>query len=364
MFDLPAGARGAFLSHSYIDTGIHLGEYRPGNGDHLCSVWTHPRDDRRAGMRFLQNVGPDEGALCVLDPSRDLLGEPPREPDFSPAIYSTSNVHVEGGYFDPERMRGFWRQRSLEASGRGVRHLRAVAEMAWALQGLPGTEHAEVFESSLNPALSTLPISVICQYGSTRFPPRIVLAMLLIHPKVIIGERLFSNPFYVKDEEFPARLERLSVDSIGALIPIWRHFLHRLPSSRDLATFLCNSLPSLLPSTSVSVQIEGAACGLDTTLEVLTEVDDAAPPSGTLTRLVALWATSHGMLGGAVHVGTDGTRRVLDVTFEGGLSRIVLERTDDFSSRELLRFTNLASAVGTALAALPKASATAGSSIV
>jgi len=313
-------------------------------------------------MRFLRSIGPDENALCVLDPSRDSLHESPEAfPDFAPATYSTSNVHLDGGYFDPARMRGFWRTRSLEAASRGVRHLRAVAEMAWALRGLPGTEHAEVFESSLNPALAGLPISVICQYGSTRFPPRILLAMLLNHPKVVIGERVFSNPFYVDHDEFPARLERLGTDPIDALIPIWRHFLHRLPSSRELATFLCNSLPSLIPSTSVFVRTDGVECHFDTTLEALNDNGHVASPPGVFSRLFALWASSHEMLGGAVHVGTEGAQTVLDATYEGLSTRVTLVRTGSFSSGELIRFTGLASAVGTALAALPRTGAGAGS---
>jgi hypothetical protein len=226
--------------------------------------------------------------------------------------------------------------------------------MAWALRGLPGTEHAEVFESSLNPALSGLPISVICQYGSVRFPPRILLAMLLNHPMVVIGERVFSNPFYVEHDEFPARLERLGVDPIGALIPIWRHFLHRLPSSRELATFLCNSLPSLIPSTSVFVRTDGVECHFDTTLEALNDNGQAASPPGVFSRLFALWASSHGMLGGAVHVGTAGAQTVLDATYEGRSTRVTLVRTGSFSSGELMRFIGLASAVGSALAALTR----------
>lgn len=306
-------------------------------------------------MRFLGSIGPDESSLCILDPSRDSLdASAEKQPDFTPTTYSTTHVHVAGGYFDPARMRGFWRTRLLEAAGRGVRHLRAVAEMAWALRGLPGTEHAEVFESILNPALSGLPISVVCQYGSVRFPPRILLAMLLNHPIVVIGERVLSNPLYVAHDEFPARMERLGGDPIGALVPLWRHFLHRLPSPRELATFLCNSLPSLIPSTSVFVRTDGVECHFDTTLEALNDNGHAASPPGVFSRLFALWANSHGMLGGAVHVGTAGAQTAIDATYEGRSTRVTLVRTGSFSAEELMRFIGLASAVGSALAALTR----------
>ncbi|MGH2437642.1 MAG: MEDS domain-containing protein, partial [bacterium] len=301
------------------------------------------------GTRFLSGLKADESALQILDPSRSSL-----DADSSPATYSTAHVHVDGGFFDPARMRGFWRTRSQEATGRGFRHLRAVAEMAWALQGLPGTEQAEVFESSLNPALSGLPISVICQYGSVRFPPNVLLAMLLNHPMVVIGERVFSNPFYVEHDKFPARLEEVGTDPIGALVPIWRHFLHRLPTTRELASFLCNSLPTLMPSTSVFIRIDGLECHFDTARETLTENGDAVAPPGVFSRLYALWAGSHELLGGAVHVGIEGPQTVLDATYEGRETRLTLVRTGSFSPAELLRFTGIASAIGGALAALPK----------
>jgi len=243
------------------DAGLAITDYEPSNGDHLCSVWTDPAADRRTGREFLRRARSDELALAVLDRSRDenpataalasVLATDPVE------LFSTDEVHVSGGYFDPERMRRFWAQQSTRIRAAGLRHLRAVAEMAWEMRGLPGSEHAPVFESSLNPLFSSLPASVLCQYGSAGFDRETVLAMVLSHPMVVIGDTVFSNPFHVGDEQFAERFEELRRDAGQALLPIWSHFVLRQRTAGAVGSFLCNSLPTLTGADRIVVALRG-----------------------------------------------------------------------------------------------------------
>jgi len=245
----------------------------------------------------------------------------------------------------------FWRTRAGEASARGVRHLRAVAEMAWALEERPGTEHAGTFESGLTAVLAPLPVSVICQYGSTRFRPDTVLTMLLSHPLVVIGERVFSNPFVVPDDAFPAELARLVADPPGALIPMWRHFLRRLPTLPEVGAFLCNSLPSFIPTASVTVQVDGESRGwhLDADRDALDAVELPAVAGPAMNRLFAVWPTGTGALGGAVHTGSHGPLVWIEAAFDGHPNCIVLSRRGRIERSELVLFTTLASTVSSVL---------------
>lgn len=271
------------------------------------------------------------------------------------ACYSTDDVHVSGGWFDPDRMRRFWADRAVEAAARRTSHVRAVAEMAWALRELPGTDEAPVFESSLNPHLSPLPMSVICQYGSTRFSADILLAMILCHPLVMIGEVVYHNPYFVDHDHFSERFAALRSDPAGALLPIWMHFLERLDSMESLATFLCNSLPTLISADRVWVMLPGLAGPL--ALDVESDSVDAADPQTfrlkTLDRrgrLYTFWPSSHGLVGGAVQLGTLDYFGALEVAYHHNAGRLVVARRGPFAHRDTARFTSMASAVGRAIA--------------
>ncbi len=349
----PAGTSGR-------KTGLRVDDYRPVNGDHLCSVWTDPLTDRRTAHRFLASATEGQEALWVQDRLRAagaFPGEDPSTISARFAYYSTDDVHVAGGCFDSERMRQFWADKAAEAAGRRASHVRAVAEMAWALRGLPGTDETPVFESSLNPHLAPLPMSVLCQYGSTRFSAESLLAMLLCHPLVMIGEDVHRNPFYLIHEHFPERFATVRNDPVGSLLPIWMHFLEQQDSAADLAGFLCNSLPTLVPAVRVWVMLAGLSkpLALDSESDAVEPIDSQLFGLKTLDRrgrLFTIWPDSHLVVGGAVQVGIIDNLGVLDVAYQNDAGRIIVARRGAFSARETARFATMASAVGRALASL------------
>jgi len=330
------------------ESGVPLSRYHPVGGDHLCSLWTDPQRDRQAAARFLAGCAEGEQAFWIQDALRAGLpaeGEADR--------YTTDGVHVRGAVFLPGRMRAFWRDETLRRRDTGARHVRAVAEMTWALRGLPGTEELPVFESSLNPALTSLPLSVICQYGSSGFAPETVLAVVLSHPLVVIGEQVYPNPFYVPDDRFSERFARLRADPVSALVPVWTHFLHRQPSAEALAAFACNSLPTLLGATRVWVGLREveATLALDVERDRLERVGPAdLPVLEQRGRLHALWPSIGRRPGGAVHSGTVGGLAALEATLEEARARVVVARPH-FGGGDVALFVTLGVTLAQALGA-------------
>ncbi|MGH2405519.1 MAG: MEDS domain-containing protein, partial [bacterium] len=264
---------------------------------------------------------------------------------------------IKGGWFDPDRMRQFWSDRAAEAVSRRTRHVRAVAEMAWALRALPGTDEAPLFESSLNPHLRPLPMSVICQYGSTRFSAEILLAMVLSHPLIMIGETVHHNPFFVDHDRFPERFAAARTNLAGALVPIWMHFLARQGSVANLATFLCNSLPTLIAADRVWVALDGLPhpLALDVESDSIDPADSEVFRRKTLDRrgrLHTLWPSSDRVVGGAVQFGNLDYLGALEVTYYGNAGRLLAARRGPFTNGDTARFASMASAVGRALASL------------
>jgi len=358
--DIPAPDEPTLLSRPVrTPTGQTIDTYTPQDGDHLCSLWTDPERDRDAAREFFRG-SPDGAALWIQDLSRGGSPSPPAragllsghgdEAAEFPA-YSTRDVYLTDGTFNPQRLYQFWGDRIGEMAGRGARRLRIVAEMGWTLEGRPGTEHAATYESGLNRVLSESPVSVICQYGSTRFRPQAVLAMLLSHPRVIIGRRVFTNPFHVADDGFPAVMEQLSADPVGSLMPMWRYYLHRLPSLSEMGAFLCNSIPSFIAAESITVQIAGQPHGwhLDTDGDVLREIEPDGTGSRATGHLFAFWPSGTEGMGGSVHAGAHGGMSWVEVSFGGHARCVLLSRPRRFERSELMVFTTLASGIASTL---------------
>ena len=349
------------FSSRHTSAGHTIDEYTPQDGDHLCSLWTDPQHDRAAAVDFLRG-SPAEAALWIQDPARgsargdasgvEALTDAAPE-TLAARVHSARAVYVPDGIFDPDRLYRFWAGHIGALAGQGQRRLRIVAEMGWILDGRPGTESAAAYESGLNRVLHASPVAVICQYGSTRFQPRTVLAMLLSHPRVIIGRRVLTNPFHVTEERFPAELERLSADPIASLIPMWRHFLHRLPEPSEVGMFLANSLASFIPADSVTLQIAGQPRGwsLDTNAEVLHEIEPDGGGTRAASHLFAFWPSGGNGLGGSVHAGTHDGLSWVEASFDGHPRSVVLVRRRRFERSELMVFSSLASGISSALRA-------------
>lgn len=328
-----------------IRTGIPIINYCPPEGAHLCSLWTDPATDRITASRFLSTLGPDESALCVLDASgeserqtRSAVAGPARA---RLSVFFTDDVHVAGGFFDPDRMRAFWLDQARKASESGVRHLRAVAEMAWILRGLPGTDRAPLFESSLNPHLQPLPMSVICQYGSSRFGSDVLLGMILSHPLIIIGDTVFFNPFSVSHERFAAHYEALKVDPAAALVTVWTYFLSAQPSLTSMGMFLCNSLPTLIFADRFAVMLRGLSSPFQLAVseDRVMAIDGEAERLSAASRSFPLRAEGPW---GCVRIGHADGLALMTASLADGAGRIVAARDGAYSRQDELRFVTLA----------------------
>jgi hypothetical protein len=337
-------------------TSVPISKYFPSPGAHLCSLWTDPATDRLAAAAFLRNARTDEQALCIFEMSRETESETRSAvaalSQGHASVFFTDDVHVAGGYFDPDRMRAFWVTQAHKASHSGARHLRAVAEMAWALRGCPGTGEAPVFESSLNRVLLPLPISVICQYGSTRFAPDLLLAMVLSHPLVVIGEDVFFNPFSVSHDRFPAHYQALKHDPAAALVPVWAYFLSTLPSLGTIGTFLCNSLPTLVAADRVLVTLQG----LSSPVQLAVRDDRVDWSDGALARQAAAASTRLALRAegpwGHVRSGRGEGMAMMIASFADDAGRVIVTRDETYSQRDELQFVMLTWHTAQAMSAL------------
>src|SRR5258706_9719118 len=95
----------------------------------------------------------------------------------------------------------------IEQWAKGARNVghtgfRIVGEMAWALDG--DLKELAEFEArlNLNRVWERHACTGLCQFDARRFPPTMLREMIIVHPLVIIGDRVCRNPYHVPAEKY------------------------------------------------------------------------------------------------------------------------------------------------------------------
>jgi hypothetical protein len=89
-----------------------------------------------------------------------------------------------------------------ESQKNGKRNVRATAEMVWALEAIPGTEHLMAYESRLNYFITGKPWISICLYNLTKFSGSIKMNVLRTHPFAISGGIITQNPYFIEPDKW------------------------------------------------------------------------------------------------------------------------------------------------------------------
>jgi signal transduction histidine kinase len=95
----------------------------------------------------------------------------------------------------------------IEQWARGARNAgyagcRVVGEMTWALDG--GLKELAEFEArlSLERVYERHACIGLCQFDMRRFTPGMLREMIIVHPLVVVGDRVCHNPYFVAPEKY------------------------------------------------------------------------------------------------------------------------------------------------------------------
>jgi signal transduction histidine kinase len=93
-------------------------------------------------------------------------------------------------------------QFAIESRKAGHAGFRIVGEMSWALDG--DMKALAEFEArlNLNRVWERHACAGLCQFDVRRFTPQTLREMIIVHPLVVIGDRIFRNPYYVAPEQY------------------------------------------------------------------------------------------------------------------------------------------------------------------
>lgn len=122
-------------------------------------------------------------------------------------VVASEETYLQDGHFEADRM--FTLVESILRDAReGFPRVRAFGEMSWALQNLPGTGELMEYESKLNVLTQEHDCTILCVYDVNRFSGKAVMDVLATHPLVIMGDRLYENPYFVEPQVYLQELLR------------------------------------------------------------------------------------------------------------------------------------------------------------
>ncbi len=182
--------------------------------DHLCLIYETPEEWKNAVIPFIR-IGIERGEKCIYVVDAHTAEEVQQylkqegidvtkaEKSGQLTILHESEAYTKEGSFDPDRMIKLLITETKKALKEGYPALRVTDEMAWMLKGLPGSEKIIEYEAKLNrDVFPKYPCLAICQYDRWKFDSEIIKGVVLTHPLLIRGNKVYRNFYYIPTEEF------------------------------------------------------------------------------------------------------------------------------------------------------------------
>ena len=196
---------------------LGFGNYTCNWGTHFCGLYESETERDEIIMGYLSE-GAKAGDLqlyCPVERSADEfrdtfatccpscaahLNSPDRF-----QLLSARNLYYPNGSFSPWAMDDGLNSFFEESQRNGKQHIRATAEMAWALEAIPGVEHLMAYESRLNYFIAGKPWISICLYNVNKFDGKTILQVLQTHPFIISQGIVTENPFFINPDTWLAK---------------------------------------------------------------------------------------------------------------------------------------------------------------
>src|SRR5258708_11122140 len=179
-----------------------------GPPDHACTLYDR-REQEVTMIASYVRAGLERGerCVCVVDDGREPIveGLVAEGIDVAAELREGRLILFERRLardFQTLDMVGQIERWGKEARDAGHAGCPITGEMTWALEG--GLRDLAGFEARLNlrPAWQLHKCTGLCQVDMPRFPPETLCEMIIVHPLVVIGDRICRNPYYVAPERY------------------------------------------------------------------------------------------------------------------------------------------------------------------
>jgi hypothetical protein len=184
---------------------------------HVCLIYDNEEQRRKivseylaAGLKRGEFVGyfadatPREDALTWL--SETGVDFRKAEADGAFGVIKAEAAYCPSGRFVPQEVLDRVAARYVMLKQTGYTGSRVTGEMTWVLRGIPDSDRLLEYEVGLNMITEPFPHIGMCQYDARLFDGATLFKVLQVHPYMIAQGKIVRNPYYLKPEEFLAKL--------------------------------------------------------------------------------------------------------------------------------------------------------------
>jgi signal transduction histidine kinase len=179
-----------------------------GPADHVCTLYDQRDEELAIAVSYIR-AGLDRGELCVCvvdDGGASILAALASEGVDIDAEMRKGRLTIfekplaQG--LETRDMLGKIEQFAIDSRNAGYTGFRIVGEMTWTLDG--DMKALAEFEArlNLNQVWERHACTGLCQFDLRRFTPETLREMIIVHPLVVIGDRVCRNPYYVAPEQY------------------------------------------------------------------------------------------------------------------------------------------------------------------
>lgn len=190
------------------------------NATHICAFFESPQQEYDCLVPyFAEGLQQGEQVVTIRDADKMSehkqtlqarmpmpLDDAMRKDQFK--ILASEETYLRDGFFGHERM-GLMLEDVLKAAEASpFKRVRTCGDMTWALRDMPGTDELMEYESRVNVFTGEHDCTLMCVYDVNKFSGRAVMDVLATHPMVVMGDRIYENPYYVEPTEYLRTLLR------------------------------------------------------------------------------------------------------------------------------------------------------------
>jgi hypothetical protein len=190
------------------------------NATHICAFFESEKQEYDCTVPyFAEGLAQGEQVVTIRDAGvigrheqrlRELMPHPIDVPIRTNQlrIVASEETYLKSGCFQAERMFTMLEDVLREAEGGPFRRVRTCGDMTWALREMTGTDELMEYESRVNTLTAQHDCTLMCVYDVNKFSGRAVMDVLATHPMVVMGDRIYENPYYVEPTDFLRTLVR------------------------------------------------------------------------------------------------------------------------------------------------------------
>ena len=187
-------------------------------GDHICGLYAGQSQRDQVVIPFLEaGLTAGDKCICVIDetdPAKIFkkLGHNLATSASTGAkqleVIRAADLYLRSGRFSADEIIGAWKAAVADAMYDGRFDLVRAVETWSRRDVVPDMHELLLLESEMNRYLPLYPQVVVCLYDIDRFGAGIIVNLLKTHPRMLVGEMLIENPYYLTPDELLAGAAR------------------------------------------------------------------------------------------------------------------------------------------------------------